>query len=794
MKYSHLLIIQRLTRACRLMRMAARKSPLFDTATTLGKIVAFFGVSALCGVLAAGLLVPAAAAAGTAASGSLQFFDDLPSELEAGALAEPSKIFANDGSLIATLYEENRQPIKLAEVSPTMIDAMLAIEDDRFYEHGGVDMQGIIAALASNISSGTNRGASTITQQYVNNVIIDSNLQNEEEVVFSGSVQKTYGDKLREMKLAIAVEKQLSKDEILEGYFNIVPFSGTTFGVQAAAKYFFNVTAAELNIPQAALLAGVVNGPTLYSPTGNPEVALKRRNLVIGTMLSTGRITQEEHDAAVATDLGLNLTPVPSNCVGAVQAPYFCDYVTHLVTNDERFGATLDDRKKLLYRGGLSINTTLDPEIQNAAQTAINETANPDTTDPEIGHSMVSMEPGTGKILSMAQNTRYTPEQGPGNSVLNFNVDQYQDGNPEKSLGGMGGFQPGSTYKPFTVAAWLDAGKTLNAQLDGRKRTYPAGHSWNASCLPGGRYGIPEAWTPINYGDTNYKTTTVIDGLANSLNTITLAEINQLDLCKFQEMAFASGIHNGKSASGEYEPLEVNPPSSFGGGGDASPLAMATGFATFAAEGLKCEPRALESVTAVDGRTFEVPPQDCQQVMKKEVAQGVNAATQQVMTKGSGYNLQIGLPVAGKTGTNDYRSQTWFMGYTTGMVTASWLGNHVWGDERGTMIGKPIGGRVYPEIDGSLIAGPSWKNFIQRIPGEYGANPFTPPPASIMGNLPAPPKPAPAPSPSPAADQDNGGGDGDGGGNDGGGDGDGDNNASGAGYFKDQPAASRETY
>jgi membrane peptidoglycan carboxypeptidase len=302
------------------MRMAARKSPLFDTATTLGKIVAFFGVSALCGVLAAGLLVPAAAAAGTAASGSLQFFDDLPSELEAGALAEPSKIFANDGSLIATLYEENRQPVKLAEVSPIMIDAMLAIEDDRFYEHGGVDMQGIIGALASNISSGTNRGASTITQQYVNNVIIDSNLQNEEEVVFSGSVQKTYGDKLREMKLAIAVEKQLSKDEILEGYFNIVPFSGTTFGVQAAAKYFFNVTAAELNIPQAALLAGVVNGPTLYSPTGNPEVALKRRNLVIGTMLSTGRITQEEHDAAVATDLGLNLTPVPSNCVGAVQA------------------------------------------------------------------------------------------------------------------------------------------------------------------------------------------------------------------------------------------------------------------------------------------------------------------------------------------------------------------------------------------------------------------------------------------------------------------------------------------
>ncbi len=744
MKYSHLLIIQRLTRACRLMRMAARKSPLFDTATTLGQIVAFFGVSALCGVLAAGLLVPAAAAAGTAASGSIQFFDDLPSELQAGALAEPSKIYANDGSLIATLYEENRQPIKLDQVSPTMIDAMLAIEDDRFYEHGGVDVQGVIGALASNLTSGTNRGASTITQQYVNSVIIDTNLQNKQEVVLSGN--KDYGDKLREMKLAIAVEKQLSKDEILEGYFNIVPFSGTTFGVQAASKFFFNVDASQLNIPQAALLAGVVNGPSVYSPTGNPELALQRRNIVIRAMLDKGRITQEEHDAAVATELGLNITPVPSNCTGAVQAPYFCDYVMHLILNDERYGATTEDRQKLLYRGGLSINTTLDPEIQNAAQTAINETANPDTTDPEIGHSMVSMEPRSGKILSMAQNTRYTPEEGAGNSVINFNVDLNQDGDPNKPLGGMGGFQPGSTYKPFTVAAWLDAGKTLNTTLNGSKRTYPAGHSWNASCLPGGRYGIPEPWTPINYGDTNYKTTTVIDGLANSLNTITMAEINQLDLCKFQEMAFASGIHNGKSASGENEPLEVNPPSSFGGGGDASPLAMATGFATFAAEGLKCEPRALESVTAADGRSFEVPAQECTQVMKKEVAQGVNAATQQVMTKGSGYYLQNGKPVAGKTGTNDFRSQTWFMGYTTGMVTASWLGNHVWGNERGSMEGKQIGGQVYPEIDGSKIAGPSWKNFIDRIPDQYQANPFTPPPASVMGTVAAPPRPAPAPS------------------------------------------------
>jgi len=736
-------MIQRLARACRLIGMAASKSPFFDTATTLGKIVAFFGVSALSGVLAAGLLVPVAAAAGTAASGSLQFFDQLPSELQRGALAQPSKIYANDGSLIATMYEENRQPVTLDEISPHMVDAMLAIEDDRYYEHGGVDLQGIFGAIVSNATSDRTRGASTITQQYVNNVIIDTNMQEGGEVVFSG--QKTIGDKLREMKLAIAVEKELSKDEILEGYFNIVPFSGTTFGVQAASKYFFNVDAKDLSIAQSALLAGVVNGPTYYSPELNPERSLERRNLVLKAMLDKGRISQEEYDTAVATGLDLAITPVLNGCVGAEQAPYFCDYVKQLVLNDDRYGATYEDRDKLLYRGGLSITTTLDPALQSAAQAAINETANPDTTDPEIGHSMVSVEPGTGDIKVMAQNTRFTPELADGNSVQNFNVDVYQDGDPNKYLGGLGGFQPGSTYKPFTVAAWLDAGKTLNTTLDGSKRTYPVGTRWNASCY-GGAYVSTDPWTPINYGDTNYKNTTVLDGLANSYNTITLAEARELDLCKFQEIAFAAGVHNGKGDSGEREMLSVDPPSTFGGGGDASPLSMATGFATFAADGLQCEPRALVSVKTPEGTELPVPEQDCEQVMKKEVAQGVNMATQRVMTNGSGINLQVGVPTAGKTGTNDFRSQTWFMGYSTGLSTATWIGN--WKANNTTMSDKLIGGRTYPEVDGSLIAGPSWKNFIQRVPGQYEANPFPAPPANVVGQTAPPPAPARSASPS----------------------------------------------
>ncbi|WP_167134156.1 transglycosylase domain-containing protein [Arthrobacter sedimenti] len=289
-----------------------------------------------------------------------------------------------------------------------MRDALISIEDYRYYEHGGVDLEGILGAIASNVSSGTQRGASTITQQFVNNVLIDTARQNGGTLTLSGG-GKTVGDKLREMKLAIAVEKELSKDEILEGYLNIVPFSGTTYGVQAASKYFFNVDAKDLNIQQSALLAGLVNGPSAYSPESNPGGALQRRNIVIDAMLTRGKITQEQHDAALATDLGLNISPTLSGCVGAAQAPYFCDYVTHLIMNDPAYGETAEDREKVLFRSGLTIKTTLDSRVQAAAQTAVTETANPDTTDGKVGHTMISLDPKTGNILSMAQNTRYNP-------------------------------------------------------------------------------------------------------------------------------------------------------------------------------------------------------------------------------------------------------------------------------------------------------------------------------------------------------------------------------------------------
>ncbi|WP_334173767.1 transglycosylase domain-containing protein, partial [Sinomonas sp.] len=274
------------------------RTRLVDTSTALGKLVAFLGISVLCGVLVAGLMGPAVAMTGAAANGSVQFFDSLPSSLQTTPPAQVTRVLAADGSVIATLFTENRTEVPLSQISKSMQDAIVAIEDYRFYQHGGVDPLGILRALTIDAGGGR-QGASTLTQQYVTNVLNEDLIAQGKsaDVVLNGA-QKTIGDKLREMKLAIALEQHMSKDQILAGYLNIVSFSGNAYGVQAAAQYLFSVDAKDLSLPQAALLAGLVNGPGYYDPTAYPDRAVARRNLVLDAMLTHGYITQAQHDAA----------------------------------------------------------------------------------------------------------------------------------------------------------------------------------------------------------------------------------------------------------------------------------------------------------------------------------------------------------------------------------------------------------------------------------------------------------------------------------------------------------------
>lgn len=743
--------------------MVTRKNPIFDTATTLGKILGFLGVSAICGVLVAGLLVPAAAVSGSAASGSIEFFDTLPAELQVDPPSQSTKILAADGSLIANLYEENRTKVALDQISPFMKNAVIAVEDSRFEEHGGVDTTGILRALVST-ARGNKQGASTITQQYVNNVL-NSNLAaagKDEDIKLNG-VNKGVGDKLREMKLAIALEKEFSKDQILEGYLNIVFFNRDAYGIEAASKFFFSTTAKDLTLPQAALLAGLVNSPSAFDPINNPENAKQRRDLVLGLMLNQNKITQAEHDAAVATPVETKVTPSRQGCAYATTAPYFCDYVLHLLLNNPAYGADLEERTNAVFRGGLTITTTLDVNAQNVAQAESDAAAgaNPDNW----GAAIVSVQPNSGKILNMAQNTSFLPVEGKFNQTQNFNVDKLdKDGN---DLNGLGGFQPGSTMKPFTFAQWLDEGKSMNTNINASVRRYPQNFPWKNTCQTPtvGWYDarVSGSFDLQNSDEGYYRNMTVLYGLMNSINTATFASAAQVDLCGIQKIVDAVGIHGGLPTAEDPNPkVTMTTLANLIGSTQTAPLTMASAFATFANDGKYCEPIAITSVTDQTGAQLPAQSSSCRDAVKPEVARGVAYAMQEVLNGGSGSLIQPRLstktnfPVAAKTGTNDTNGSTWVVGYTTGVATAAWFGDPL-GDQQRQGRDLTINGKFYKAIDGYMIAGPMFSKYMAQVAPGYGTTPFTAPPSNMLNGTPAkttpttPSSPATAPATAPAA-------------------------------------------
>ena len=725
--------------------MATGKNPLFDTATTFGKIFLFLGVSAICGVLVAGLLVPAAAVSGSAASGSIQFFDTLPAELKVDPPSQSTTILASDGSVIANLYAENRTRVALDQMSPHIKDAVIAIEDSRFYEHGGVDTTGIMRALVST-ARGNRQGASTITQQYVNNVI-NSSLEAEgksDEVLLNG-VNKGVGDKLREMKLAIALEKEFSKEQILEGYLNIVFFNRDAYGIEAASKFFFSTTAKDLTLPQAALLAGVVNSPSYYDPISNPENAKTRRDLVLSAMLTQGKIQQADYDAAVATPVETKVTQPRQGCAYSQTAPYFCDYVLHLLLNDPAYGADAAERERKIFRGGLTIKTTLDPNAQAVAQAQVDASAgeNPD----KWGASLVSVQPGTGKIISMAQNTVWFPGEGKFDQTQNFNVDS-QDANGN-DLNGLGGFQPGSTMKPFTFAEWLNEGKSMSTQLNGAVRRYPQNFPWKNTCPAPtvGWYDASNGSKDLQNAESGYyKYMSVLDGLANSINTITFATAAQVDLCGIQKIVDAVGIHGGLPSADSPNPqVTMTTLGNLIGSTQTAPLTMASAFATFANDGQYCAPIAIDSVTDTTGAQLPAQKTDCRDAVSPEVAHGVAYAMQEVLNRGSGslirprISTRTTFPIAAKTGTNDTNSSTWVAGYTSGLATATWFGDPLGNQQRAGQ-NVTINGKFYKGIDGYMIAGPQFSNYMAQVAPSYGTEPFPTPPSRMLNAPYSPPR------------------------------------------------------
>ncbi|OMH27566.1 hypothetical protein BKD30_02595 [Tersicoccus phoenicis] len=712
--------------------MASGKSRGARTIGTLGRFLLFLGVSALCGVLTAGLVVPAAAVSAMGATASMDFFDELPTELQVGPLSVPSRVLAADGTELASFYVENRTPVKLDEVSPFMPEALLAIEDTRFYEHGGVDVQGTMRALLNNISGGSTQGASSITQQYVNNVLNEARISAGKDASVTLNGAKTIGDKLREAKLAIAVEKKFSKDQILENYLNIVYFNPNAYGVEAASQYFWGVSAKDLNLQQSAMLAGLVNGPSLYNPVTQPDAAVKRRNLVLDVMLAQKKITQQQYDAAVKAPLALKLNPPQQGCAAASRAAYFCSYVEQQVYNNPVFGQTREDRQALLARGGLTIKTTLDPRLQDAAQQQVDRVAPPRANPSKIGSSLVTVQPGTGKILAMAQNSRLTGKDNWVNAI-NFNVD--------KKDGGGNGWQPGSTYKPVTLATWLDEGHRTQEIVDGSKRRYPADFPWKAPCQTpdrqvSGAYDstLPNSNDLKNAEEGWYRKMPAAEAIYNSINTATYAMAAQVNLCNMGQIAQNLGMHNAATGA----PIDSLQISSFIGGTEGvSPLTMASAFATFSTDGKYCAPVGITSVTDRKNKTYEVPQANCRQTIKTEVAQGVNSVLQEVLVRGSGYQRGIGVPAAAKTGTTDNSEYTWMVGYTKGLATASWLGYPDGYRSPNARDGNPGAqfygdGTTMPYVDGATVAGGAWQGYMKEVAPLYNTDDFPKPPQSVV--------------------------------------------------------------
>lgn len=689
-----------------------RSSRIFEPVTRVGQIGLFVGLSVLVGIVAAVTVLPALTAVGDASSAGVELLEENPAEFRQEALSEPSTFYASDGETeLAQFYAENREPVGIDDISQSMQDAIVSIEDERFYEHDGTDPQALGRAVVNNLTGSSTQGASTLTHQYVSLELLNADyLRDEDELVAGGTT--TIADRFNEARLAADVEEEMSKEEILEGFLNLAFFGDRNYGVEAAAQYYWGVPASELDVQQSATLAGLVQNPNGFNPETNPEAAEDRRNTVLGTMLRNEYITQEEHDAAVESDLDLDVTPEATGCIAARDAPYFCDYVQRVILADDTFGPDREARERLLNRGGLEVTTTLDKDAQQAAQSEVLD-AVPNADPSGAGSALVSVEPGGGQIRAMAQNTNYTPEEGDGNTELNFNVDA--------AYGGGNGFQGGSTLKPFVFAAWLEDGNSMTDTVDASKDQWDQGDEWTASCQDGGSVEIPdeEGWSVNNAIEDMKREMTADFGLYWSINTATTAVAEETDLCEITDVLSRVGYvqaDNGK----EISPAD---PSFVLGSEEVSPLTQASAFAALANDGEYCAPRALEEVTDAQGKEYDIPEANCEQAIDSDVVAELNETLIPIAEERTAEG-DPEFPMAGKTGTDNFESSTWFNGYTTGLSTSAWAGRYT---DLESLRGSTIGGEYYENLWGSELAGPMWLNYMNEVAPDYSTDEFTTP-------------------------------------------------------------------
>jgi membrane peptidoglycan carboxypeptidase len=610
------------------------------------------GLCLVAGVLAAGMAFPGALALGVVSNDAGDSLNSVSTDLASGQLPQTSTITDAAGAPIAYLFDQNRQPVGADKIAPAMKAAIVAIEDRRFYQHQGVDWQGTIRAMVANSASGdVVQGASTLTQQYVKNYLLYVEARTEAERL--EATEQTPARKLREARIALQMERSLSKEEILDRYLNIVFWGNGAYGVSAAARTYFDTTADRLTVAQAALLAGMVRSTAQFDPVTHPEAALERRNLVIAQMQEQGMIDQTQAQQATAAPLGIAnpLGSLDNGCVGAGDAGFFCKYVTDYLAEA---GMPIDQ----ILRGGYTIRTTLDRNAMEKMKASLNAQVPADASN--VADVMAIVEPGRDhhKVVAMGSSRTFG---------LDTKAQQTSYGLPYEPVN----LGAGSVYKIFTTATAMEKGLGINYQM-----TVPPSGYASPIYVDGNGRPIPVA----NAEAVLPGKLSVTDALAQSPNTafVKLEEFTgvpdvvdmavRLGMKSLATTPFVDPNTGRRTDRSIAEVTKAQKLASFTlGVTPTSVLELANVGATLASSGTWCPPTPIESITDPNGQPVPVTEAPCNQAVDPGLANTLLTALSKDDQPGgtaAGAAASVGWnrPLAAKTGTTQQHKSAAFVG------------------------------------------------------------------------------------------------------------------------------------
>mgnify|MGYP000166740379 CR=1 FL=1 len=701
-------------------------NPFTRFTTTVGSWLGLGIVGVVSGVLVAAMMTPLIAVSGVAIKNTLSVFDALPDFIEIGRQAQKNEIYvqknadpSNGYKKIADVYWQDREEVHLDQMSKYLKAAAIDGEDRRFYEHQGVDLTGLIRAAVGNlVSGGVKSGASTLTMQVIKNIYVQraEALPTEKErlAAYTEATATSTERKLKEIKLAIGLEKRFTKAQILQAYLNISGFGGNTYGVEAAAQRYFGVSAKDVTVAQAASLMAIVQYPmerNLAQPANYPANQA-RRDVILKAMRDARDITEDQYKEAIAIPVDenfVNLQTPSSGCIaGDKYTKFFCDYVVKNVANFDALGATVDERITNWHIGGYKLYTTMNYALQKIAQKQAWRVPKYSNL-LKIGGVTDSVEVGTGRVLTMAQNKLFNDTLeggGKDSTAVNFSTD--------RDYGGSSGFQTGSTYKIMALITWLKSGRGLGELVNSGEFKKNQAHYVDTCTDGGGPWG--GTWEFKN-DSAAPKIVSVMNAVKFSINSAFASIGEQLDQCEIRKTAESLGIHRADGSR-----LQSNP-SAILGTNELAPLTMATAWAGIANNGKFCSSIILDHAVGPNGEDLAGQPVTCNQAIDPDVAHAAILAMKGVMNGGTGAasNPGDGVPIFGKTGTTDNSTQTWILTSTSRVASVAWVGN---------IIGKyPM--RQFP--NGALYRHQIMSTIMRNADRMYrGAKDWPAPPARLL--------------------------------------------------------------